>query len=160
MGFNSFVHTIHTKIDETLIDRYRESKSQDLKAAKKIRGNKRFLVKSDAVIAKSVNKRAKRWGVTASLFWEAALKFNSNPRVKGVVSGKKKMREKTKGATVKTRHTKNGVMSAKITHHLEKKGGKFKKKLKQKIKQQEKFWANQMNKEILAYMAMDKFLGK
>lgn len=160
LGFNSLVHPIHTKIDETLIDKYRESPKQDLAAAKKIRGDKRFLIKNDAAIVRSINKRAKRWGVTASLFWEAALKFHPNPRIKGIVSGKKKLREKTKGATVNTKHKANGLMSAKITHHLEKKSGKFRKKLKKTIKQQEKFWSKELQKEILAYMAMDKFLGK
>lgn len=154
------MHPIHTKIDETLIDKYRESKSQDTRTAKKLRGDKRILIKNDSAITKSINKRAKRWGVTASLFWEAALKFHPNPSVKGIVSGKKKLREKTKGATVKTSHKKSGLMSAKINHHLERKSGKFRTKLKKQIKQQEKFWTKQMSKEILAYMAMDKFLGK
>jgi hypothetical protein len=160
IGYTSLVHVIHTKVDETLIDRYREERKQDTKAAKKIRGKKRFLIKSDSAITRAVNKRARRWGVTASLFWEAALKFNPNPKVKGVISGKKKLREKTKGASVKTAHKVNGLMTAKITHHLEKKGGNFRKKLNSKIKQQEKYWGNQMNKEILAYMAMDRLLGK
>lgn len=160
IGYTSLVHVIHTKVDETLIDKYREERKQDTRAAQKIRGEKRFLIKSDAAITRAVNKRARRWGVTASLFWEAALKFNSNPKVKGIISGKKKLREKTKGASVKTSHRPNGLMTAKITHHLEKKGGKFRKKLNSKIKQQEKFWGNQMKKEIMAYMAMDKFLGK
>lgn len=160
IGYTSLVHVIHTKVDETLVDKYREERKQDTRAAKKIRGDKRFLIKNDAAITKAVNRRAKRWGVTASLFWEAALKFNPNPKVKGVISGKKKLREKTKGASVTTTHKANGLMSAKITHHLEKKGGRFKKKLQAKIKQQEKYWSNQLKKEIMAYIAMDKFLGK
>ena len=160
IGLNKLTHTIHTKIDEALIDKYRESPKQDTAAAKKLRGDKRILIKSDAAIVKAVNKRAKRWGVTASLFWEAATKFNPNPNVKGIVGGKKKLRQKTKGTTVKTAHKPSGVMTAKITHHLERKKGKFRTKLNKKIKEQQKFWGKQINKEIMAYMALDKLLGK
>lgn len=160
MGLRQWIHPTATKIDESLIERFRECNKQNKKNAEKIRGRFRIMVKSESQITKSINKRAKRWGVTASLFWEAALKFHPNPKVKGIVAGKKKIRQKKKGSSVQTRHTNKGVMTAKISHQIEKKNSRFRRKLNRQIKTQEKYWSGRIEKEIMAYIAMDRLLGK
>lgn len=72
---------------------------------------------------------------------------------------RKKVREKTKGASVSVKF-KSGKMTANVIHHVEKKNKTYKKKLKKTIKDAEKHWGKQIEKEIMAYMALDKFLGK
>ena len=147
------------KVNPELIEKFRNKPKQTRKVARSITGGNPILTKEGS-IQSEINKRLKRWGVTASMFWEAATKFYPNVKVKGVTAVKKKVRAKTKGASVTTQHKKNGLMSAKIIHHVEGKNPTYRKKLKKTIKQAENWWKKQAEKEIMAYMALDKFLGK
>lgn len=62
-----------TKVSSSLIEQYRQGK-QNRSRAKALTGDKKILTKESS-IQSEVKKRLKRWLVTASMFYEAAIKF-------------------------------------------------------------------------------------
>lgn len=154
---------VATKIDDALIDSFRSKKKQDKKTAQALLnatgfGGEKILIKASA-IKSAVRKRLKRYGVVPSLFWEAAVDFNPKVRVKGVSAAKKKAKPKTRGASAKTARDSKGYQAT-IEHHLEGESANFKNKLNRIVKQNEEYWAKIAEKEVLAHMYLDKYLGK
>lgn len=150
------------KIDNALLDSFRNQPKQNRATAKAMlnaigANGERILIKESS-IKSAVNKRLRRYGAVSSLFWEAAIQFNPKVRIKGVDAAKKKVKQKTRGASSRTA-TSNGTYSAKIMHHLEKDSPTFKNKLNKIVSDGEKYWAKLTEKEIIALLYLDKYLG-
>lgn len=155
--------TCTTKVDNALIDTLRQQKKQNRKTAQALlsaigAGGEKILIKGSA-IKSAVRKRVKRYGTIPSLFWEAAVEFNPKVRVKGVSAAKKKPKQKTRGAASKTFRNSQGYIAS-IDHHIEGESASYRGKLNKITKQNEQYWAKMAEKEILAYMSLDKYLGK
>lgn len=152
-----------TKVDDALLDTFRNQPKQNRKTAKTVlmatgAGGEKILVKQSAINS-AVKRRLKRYGAVSSLFWEAAVAFNPKVKIKGLVAAKKKPQNKTRGASSRTSESAQGYI-AEIAHHLEKDAPVFKAKINKIISDTEKYWSKMTEKEIIAYMYLDKYLGE
>ncbi len=152
-----------TKVDDALLDTFRNQPKQNRKTAKAVlmatgAGGEKILVKQSAINS-AVKRRLKRYGAVSSLFWEAAMSFNPKVKIKGLAAAKKKPQNKTRGASARASASPQGYM-AEIAHHLEKDAPAFKAKLNKIVMDSEKYWAKMTEKEIIAYMYLDKYLGE
>lgn len=152
-----------TKVDDALLDTFRNQPKQNRKTAKAVlmatgAGGEKILVKQSAINS-AIRRRLKRYGAVSSLFWEAAIAFNPKVKIKGLAAAKKKPQNKTRGASSRTSVNAQGYM-AEIAHHLEKDAPVFKAKINKIISDTEKYWAKMTEKEIIAYMYLDKYLGE
>lgn len=110
-------------------------------------------------IEKEIQKRLKRYGAVASLFWQSAKKLNPKIKPDKLAKEKRKKHKMTNGMSYNTNVTGTAV-SAKVNHRAEKLNNKFKSKLLKRIAQQEKFWAKQAEKQIVAAGVLNKLLEK
>lgn len=152
-----------TKVDNALLDSFRNQPKQNRKTAQSLlaatgAGGEKILVKQSAINS-AIKRRLKRYGAISSLFWEAAVAFNPKVKIKGLAAAKKKSQNKTRGASSRTSVSTQGYM-AEIKHHLEKDGSTFNAKLKKIVSDAEKYWAKMTEKEIIAYLYLDKYLGE
>ena len=152
-----------TKVDDALLDTFRNQPKQNRKTAQALlsatgAGGEKMLVKASAINS-AIKRRVKRYGAVSSLFWEAAVRFNPKVKIKGVSAAKKKTKDKTRGASSRTSNGNQGYI-AEIIHHLEKDAPTFNAKLKKQVEDSEKYWAKMTEKEIIAYMYLDKYLGE
>lgn len=152
-----------TKVDDALLDAFRNQPKQNRKTAQSLlaatgAGGEKILVKQSAINS-AIKRRLKRYGAISSLFWEAAVAFNPKVKIKGLAAAKKKSQNKTRGASSRTSVSTQGYM-AEIKHHLEKDGSTFNAKLKKIVSDAEKYWAKMTEKEIIAYLYLDKYLGE
>ena len=108
-------------------------------------------------IDKEIEKRLKRYGAVASLFWQSAKKLNPKIKPDKLAKEKRKKHKMTNGMNYKTSATKDTV-TAVVEHRAEKMNRKFKSKLLKRIAQQEKFWAKQAEKQIVAAGVLKKLL--
>ena len=110
-------------------------------------------------IEKEIQKRLKRYGAVASLFWHAAKKLNPKIRPDKLSKEKRKKHKLTNGMSYRTNIGSNSV-SASINHQAEKLNKKFKSKLMKRISYQEKFWAKQAEKQIVVAEVLNKLIDK
>lgn len=109
-------------------------------------------------IDKEIEKRLKRYGSVGSLFWQAAKQLNPKIKPQKLQKEKRKKHKATKGAGYKTTITSDAAVAT-VVHNAEI-NQKFKKKLLKRIAQQEKWWAKQAEKQIIAAKFFDKLLDK
>lgn len=152
-----------TKVDNALLDSFRNQPKQNRQSAKAMltatgAGGERILIRQSAINS-AIKKRVRRYGAVSSLFWEAAVAFNPKVKIKGLSAAKKKTQNKIRGASARTSMSAQGYM-AEITHHLEKDAPAFKSKIKKIVSDTERYWAKMTEKEIIAYMYLDKYLGE
>ena len=152
-----------TKVDNALLDSFRNQPKQNRQSAKAMltatgAGGERILIRQSAINS-AIKKRVRRYGAVSSLFWEAAVAFNPKVKIKGLSAAKKKPQNKIRGASARTSMSAQGYM-AEITHHLEKDAPAFKSKIKKIVADAERYWAKMTEKEIIAYMYLDKYLGE
>lgn len=110
-------------------------------------------------IEKEIQKRLKRYGAVASLFWQSAKKLNPKIRPEKLPKEKRKKHKMTNGMSYKAGSSNNSA-SAVINHRAEKMNSKFKSKLLKRIAQQEKFWSKQAEKQIIAAGVLNKLIEK
>ena len=110
-------------------------------------------------IEKEIQKRLKRYGAVASLFWQSAKKLNPKIRPDKLPKEKRKKHKMTNGMSYKAGSSNNSA-SAVINHRAEKMNSKFKTKLLKRIAQQEKFWSKQAEKQIIAAGVLNKLIEK
>ena len=110
-------------------------------------------------IEKEIQKRLKRYGAVASLFWQSAKKLNPKIRPDKLPKEKRKKHKMTNGMSYKAGSSNNSA-SAVINHRAEKLNSKFKSKLLKRIAQQEKFWSKQAEKQIIAAGVLNKLIEK
>lgn len=110
-------------------------------------------------IEKEIQKRLKRYGAVASLFWQSAKKLNPKIRPEKLPKEKRKKHKMTNGMSYKAGSSNNSA-SAVINHRAEKLNSKFKSKLLKRIAQQEKFWSKQAEKQIIAAGVLNKLIEK
>ena len=110
-------------------------------------------------IEKEIQKRLKRYGAVASLFWQSAKKLNPKIRPDKLPKEKRKKHKMTNGMSYKAGSSNNSA-SAVINHRAEKMNSKFKAKLLKRIAQQEKFWSKQAEKQIIAAGVLNKLIEK
>ena len=110
-------------------------------------------------IEKEIQKRLKRYGAVASLFWQSAKKLNPKIRPDKLPKEKRKKHKMTNGMSYKAGSSNNSA-SAVINHRAEKMNSKFKSKLLKRIAQQEKFWSKQAEKQIIAAGVLNKLIEK
>lgn len=106
-------------------------------------------------IEKEVQKRLKRYGATASLFWQSAKKLNPKIKPDKLSKEKRKKHKLTNGMSYKTKLTNNSA-AAIVNHRAEHMNKKFRSRLLKRIAQQEKFWAKQAEKQIVAAEVLNK----
>jgi hypothetical protein len=106
-----------------------------------------------------VQKRLKRYGAVASLFWQSAKKLNPKIKPEKLSKEKRKKHKMTNGMSYKAGSSNNSA-SAVINHRAEKLNSKFKSKLLKRIAQQEKFWSKQAEKQIIAAGVLNKLIEK
>ena len=150
-------------INKKLVDRLRLAPKSNKQAAKGIllsvntpNGSK--IVVPQEKIEAEVQKRLKRYGSVGSLFWQAAKKLNPKIKPQDLQKEKRKKHKLTNGASYKT-STTNDTVSATVEHTAEG-NEKFQRKLLKRIAQQEKWWAKQAEKQIIAAKYLDKLLDK
>lgn len=151
-------------IKSDLIEKLRKSGKNDATTAKRIltqagspHGYK--IVVPQSKIEAEVQKRLKRYGAIASLFWHSAKSINPSIKPKNLSKEKRKKHKLTNGMSYKTA-TSSKEVTASINHRAEKLNSKFKSKLLTTIAKQEKFWAQRAEKEIIAAGVIDKLLDK
>ena len=110
-------------------------------------------------IEKEIQKRLKRYGAVASLFWQSAKKLNPKIKPDKLPKEKRKKHKMTNGMSYKAGSSNNSA-SAVINHRAEKLNSKFKSKLLKRIAQQEKFWSKQAEKQIIAAGVLNKLIEK
>lgn len=110
-------------------------------------------------IEKEIQKRLKRYGAVASLFWQSAKKLNPKIKPDKLPKEKRKKHKMTNGMSYKAGSSNNSA-SAVINHRAEKMNSKFKSKLLKRIAQQEKFWSKQAEKQIIAAGVLNKLIEK
>ena len=110
-------------------------------------------------IEKEIQKRLKRYGAVASLFWQSAKKLNPKIKPDKLPKEKRKKHKMTNGMSYKAGSSNNSA-SAVINHRAEKMNAKFKSKLLKRIAQQEKFWSKQAEKQIIAAGVLNKLIEK
>lgn len=110
-------------------------------------------------IEKEVQKRLKRYGAVASLYWQSAKKLNPKIKPDKLAKEKRKKHKLTNGMTYQTSVSGNAV-KAKVVHRAEKLNAKFRARLMKRIIQQEKFWAKQAEKQIVAAGVLNKLLER
>lgn len=110
-------------------------------------------------IEKEIQKRLKRYGAVASLFWQSAKKLNPKIKPDKLPKEKRKKHKMTNGMSYKAGSSNNSA-SAVINHRAEKMNSKFKTKLLKRIAQQEKFWSKQAEKQIIAAGVLNKLIEK
>ena len=110
-------------------------------------------------IEKEIQKRLKRYGAVASLFWQSAKKLNPKIKPDKLPKEKRKKHKMTNGMSYKAGSSNNSA-SAVINHRAEKLNSKFKAKLLKRIAQQEKFWSKQAEKQIIAAGVLNKLIEK
>ena len=110
-------------------------------------------------IEKEIQKRLKRYGAVASLFWQSAKKLNPKIKPEKLPKEKRKKHKMTNGMSYKAGSSNNSA-SAVINHRAEKMNSKFKTKLLKRIAQQEKFWSKQAEKQIIAAGVLNKLIEK
>lgn len=110
-------------------------------------------------IEKEIQKRLKRYGAVASLFWQSAKKLNPKIKPDKLPKEKRKKHKMTNGMSYKASSSNNSA-SAVINHRAEKLNSKFKTKLLKRIAQQEKFWSKQAEKQIIAAGVLNKLIEK
>lgn len=86
-------------------------------------------------IEKEIQKRLKRYGAVASLFWQSAKKLNPKIKPDKLPKEKRKKHKMTNGMSYKAGSGNNSA-SAVINHRAEKLNSKFKSKLLKRIAQQ------------------------
>lgn len=110
---------------------------------------------------KEVEKRLKRYGAVASLFWQSAKQLNPKirPSVNGLGTLSKEKRKKHKMTNGMSYVTNVSVKESKATiKHKAELNGRFKKKLMAKIRQQQTWHAKDAQKRLLAAKYLDKLL--
>lgn len=110
-------------------------------------------------INKEIEKRLKRYGAVASLFWHSAKKLNPKIKPDKLAKDKRKKHKLTNGMSYKAGSNGN-TAEAVINHRAEKMNAKFRSKLLKRIAQQEKFWSKQAEKQIVAAGVLKKLIEK
>lgn len=110
-------------------------------------------------IEKEIQKRLKRYGAVASLFWQSAKKLNPKIKPDKLPKEKRKKHKMTNGMSYKASSSNNSARAV-INHRAEKLNSKFKTKLLKRIAQQEKFWSKQAEKQIIAAGVLNKLIEK
>lgn len=162
----TFTRKCAKSIKKELIEKLRSSKKSNRSTAKGIlmgAGSKNGykIIAPKEKIQKEIEKRLKRYGAVASLFWHAAKQLN--PKIKAgdkknsLSKAKRKKHRLTNGMSYKTSINSNQV-SANVNHKAEKVNSKFASKLNKRIKQQENFWARQAEKQIVAAGVLNKLI--
>lgn len=148
--------------DKKLLDRLRSYTKTSRAAAKQLlksvgAPNGYKIIVPQSAIDKEVERRMQRYGSIGSLFWTAAKKLNPKIKANKLPAEKRKKRNFPHGASYKIEQAK---LSATVTinHFVEKKNSKFRSRLDKTIKQQEKFWAKQCEKQITAATVIKKLL--
>lgn len=146
-------------VKKPLIDKFRSMPKSNRAMARGMRINEKSPNGEKIIVPKGkidaeVEKRVKRHGSTASLFWQSARQLNPKIKPDGLSKQKRKKHKSTHGASFKT-NAGGGAVSATVQHRAEI-NGRYKQKLLKRIAQQERFWAGQAEKQILAA----KYLGR
>lgn len=110
-------------------------------------------------IEKEIQKRLKRYGATASLFWHSAKQLNPKIKPDKLPKEKRKKHALTNGMSYKTA-VKTTEVTATVNHQAEKLNKKFRSKLLKRIAQQERYWAAQAEKQIVAAGVLNKLIEK
>lgn len=146
-----------------LIEKFRSQSKQNNNTARQIllsvgtpNGSK--IIVPEQKIQEEIEKRMKRYGAVSSLFWSAAKQLNPNIKPKGLSKEKRKKHKLKDGSTFKTKILKDGA-EATVKHLAEVVNPHFRKKLKQVIDAQEKFWAKVTENEIVAADVLNKLLN-
>lgn len=146
-----------------LIEKFRMQSKQNNSTAKQIllsvgspNGSK--IVVPEQKIQQEVEKRLKRYGAVSSLFWSAAKQLNPNIKPKGLSKEKRRKHKLKDGSSFKTKILKDGA-EATVKHLAEVVNPQYRKKLKQLIQKQEKFWASVTENEIVAADVLNKLLN-
>lgn len=158
--FKKYRRNILSKPDTALMDKFRSSPVANKETAKRLLNrhyNNKILVPYAAIMAE-VDKRAKRYGVTGSLFWQAAKELN--PKIKN--SGKQKL-PKGKTQIRRTRGSKRvqkatNEITVNMNHYAESVNPLFRGKVDSKCREQEAFWTKQAEKQVMAATYMKKLL--
>ena len=161
-----YVRKCAKSVKGAMVDRLRSSEKPNRKTAQTIllsmkSPKGRPIIIPRQKFQKQIEKRSKRYGAVASLFWQSAKRLN--PKIKPTVKGlgtlskeKRKKHKMTNGMSFRTAVNVKGA-EAVIKHRAEI-NGRFKKKLLAKIKQQENFHAKDAQKRLLAAKYLDKLL--
>lgn len=146
-------------LKKALIDKFRSMPKSNRTMAKGLligekspNGSK--IIAPQAKIDAEIQRRVKRHGSIASLFWQSAKQLNPKIKNDGLSKSKRKKRKAKNGEFFKV-NAGGGAVSATVSHMAEI-NGKFKQKLLKRIAEQEKFWAKMAEKQIIAA----KYLGK
>lgn len=151
-------------INGRLIDELRGSEKADKETAKRILTKAKSphgyrIITTKTIIEKEIENRVKRWGNTASMWWNAAKRINpkikKNDKRSGISLPKAKTKNKKKMNGTVSISTFLGI-TANVTHMAESKNKKFLQKLKRHIAREEKFWSKVAGKQIAA----SKFIKK
>lgn len=155
-------------VNKKLVDKLRSSKKTNRQTAKQLlisAGSKegyKIIVPREK-LEKEIEKRVKRYGAVASLFWHSAKQLN--PKIKAsdkkhtLNKQKRKKHKLTNGMSYKTATT-NKEVSATVNHIAEKLNSSFVSKLQKRIKSQEKFWAKQAEKQIITAAVLNKLIER
>jgi hypothetical protein len=110
-------------------------------------------------IEKEIQKRLKRYGAVASLFWNSAKQLNPKIKPDKLSKEKRKKHKLTNGMSYKTKIS-NDAVTAIVNHRAETMNKKFRSRLMKRIHQQEKFWAKQAEKQIVAAEVLNKLISR
>lgn len=161
---NTYRRKCMKSLNKKLIDQLRNADKTNRSTAKSILlavgspNGYKIIVPSDK-IEKEVQKRLKRYGATASLFWQAAKKLNPNIKANKLSKEKRKKHKLTNGMTYKTKVSSNTV-AALVHHRAETMNKKFRSKLLKTISNEEKFWAKQAEKQIVAAEVLNRLIAR
>lgn len=158
----TFSRKCSKSINKKLIDQLRTAPKTNRSAAKNIllslgSMNGKKIVVPKQKLEKEIQRRVKRYGSIASLFWNAAKTLNPKIKAQKLSKQKRKKHKLTNGMNYKTSISTN-TAAANIQHRAEKLNKKFNSKLLKTIQKQQKFWAKQAQKQIIAADVLNRLI--